>query len=133
MIGPHQGKELELMLTGEKKLAVFHDSMPDDGASIPEEIIPDKAFAPHVQCNALKRFEKTIINKKNNDAIKFVCFTLPEEEWRAEFFLWLEEQVFSQELDYNISQDEIIGKLLGYSEIDIKDFVERKASFSRHS
>lgn len=38
-IGPHEGRELELMLTGK----------------IPEEIIPESAFAPYVNSKKLNR------------------------------------------------------------------------------
>lgn len=125
MIGPHEQKELDLMLAGEKSLAVFHDLLVE-GAEISEEIIPEKLFAPYVAKNQIKRFEKIITNKRNGDKIKFVSFTLPGEEWRAHFYLWIEEGIFSKELQYNPAHDELIGKLLGYSDADIKDFLDRK-------
>jgi hypothetical protein len=43
MIGPHEGKELELMLAGKKHLAAFGD------------IIPEKKFPPYVE-NGLELF-----------------------------------------------------------------------------
>ena len=126
MIGPHQGKELELMLAGEKSLAVFHDIY-TDGQDISEEIIPETAFAPHVRNGNIKRFEKIITNKTNGDLVKFVCFSALGEEWRAHFYLWLEEQFFSKELEYKPLHAEIIGKLLGYDDVDIQDFLSRQS------
>ena len=48
------------------------------------------------------------------------------QEWRAQFYLWIEESVFSKELKYNPAHDEIVGKLLGYSNEDIRDFLKKK-------
>ncbi|MAE51451.1 MAG: hypothetical protein CMH27_06550 [Micavibrio sp.] len=125
MIGPHEGRELDLMLAGEKSLAVFHD-LYVDGDDIPEDIIPERAFAPYVAQGKIMRLETIVTNARNGDRVKFVCFTLPGQEWRAQFYLWIEESVFSKELKYNPAHDEIVGKLLGYSNEDIRDFLKKK-------
>ena len=52
-IGPHEGQELELLLKGTKKAAYFSDFLGDDG-TIPEEIIPEKAFAPFIKSKKIK-------------------------------------------------------------------------------
>jgi|GEM_PF-4142683 len=41
-VGPHEGRELELMLTRDKKLALFGDIVWKDG-TIAETIIPERA------------------------------------------------------------------------------------------
>lgn len=45
MIGPHEGRELELMLVGQKCLAAFGDIVPENGI-IAEHIIPEKNLNP---------------------------------------------------------------------------------------
>lgn len=53
MIGPHEGKELDLMLSGEKHLAAFvmiADEEPD------ERIIPEQAFNKPVQNGQIIKF-----------------------------------------------------------------------------
>ncbi len=124
MIGPHERKELELMLAGNKSLAMFHDVLPTHG-EISEEIIPEQAFAPHVTAGTFKRFARDISNVDNNDVIRFVCFTLPGEEWRAEFLLWFKHELFSNHISHNSAHDEIIGKLLGYCGADIAEFISK--------
>ena len=121
MIGPHEGKELELMLKGEKKLAAFGDSIPDEG-EIAEEIIPENAFSPYVESGQIKRFERIFRSAKHGHLIKNVCFTLPSEEWRAQTYLWLRESVHTDQMPYDNSIDVTIGRLLGYSEDDINEF-----------
>ncbi len=122
MIGPHEGTELAMMLAGEKPLAMFHDSLPDSG-DIPEYIIPEKAFAPHVASGTIKRISKDVLNCKNGQTIRYVCFAVRGQEWRAEFLLWLKEENLSARLKHNPSHDEIIGKLLGYTDEDILYFL----------
>lgn len=122
MIGPHEGKELALMLVGEKSLAMFHDAIPDND-EIAEEIIPEEAFAPHVAAGTIKRFSKDIESTRKGGVIRFVCFTLPNEEWRAEYLLWFKSERFSRRLDHDPAHDEIIGKLLGYTDGDVQEFL----------
>lgn len=59
MIGPHEGKELELMLQGIKRLAMFHDIVPAKGG-ISEEIIPERAFARYIEQGEIIRFSRDI-------------------------------------------------------------------------
>ena len=121
-IGPHQGKELGLMLAGKKKLAVFGDIIPDDG-EINETIIPENAFAPHVFSEQIIRIEKII--SYGDQKHKAVCFTLPGEEWRAHFYLWYQERLFSKMHKYAPSDEFILGALLGYKDEDIRDYLTK--------
>lgn len=118
-IGPHQGRELELMLTGVKLCAIFHDALPESGV-IPEKIIPEQAFAPHVASGRFLRFAKDY--KSGSHVIRYVCFTARNEEWRAQFLLWLKDRFYNGEkVDHS---DEIMeGRILGYTEDEIKAFL----------
>lgn len=124
MIGPHEGKELELMLAGKKKLAIFHDALIDD-RNIPEDIIPEKAFAPYVAKGAIKRLSQDTPVVKSGSIIHYVCFTLPGEEWRAEFFIWLKSKTLKGEIPNDHAHDVVIGKLLGYKDSDIEDYLSQ--------
>lgn len=125
MIGPHEGRELELMLAGKKPLAVFHDVVPQAGV-ISEDIIPERAFGHHVSKGALMRFSEDIYSEKLKCTVRHVCFTLPAHEWRAEFFLWYCKQLLAGKMEYSDQQEYIIGGLLGYSVDDIAHFIEHK-------
>lgn len=122
MIGPHEERELELMLSGKKKLALFHDVL-IEGQEIMEEIIPEKAFAPYVQNRKIIRTHADIKNAKNGDIFHFVFFCLPGEEWRAHTVIWLKKQVLEEQKPFNEHDDVIIGRLLGYEEDDIRAFL----------
>jgi hypothetical protein len=129
MIGPHEGKELELMLAGQKALAVFHDAYV--GQPIPEDIIPEQTFAPYVAQGKIRRFSEDIQIQKDKSIVRCVCFTLPREEWRAEFFLWLKREIYSGRIAHDSSHEFIIGSLLGYSADDITHFLDHKKNYLR--
>ena len=124
MIGPHEGKELELMLAGKKQFAMFHDAVPDDG-NIDEGVIPEQAFAPYVEAGTFTRLSRDIYDDKTDQLIRYVLFSTPSEIWRASFLLWLKEECIISGMFNDPAHDEIIGHLLGVNDDDIKDFTER--------
>jgi hypothetical protein len=124
MIGPHQGRELELMLAGKKNLAIFGDALVD-GVEISEEIIPEKAFAPYVKNGTIKRFSEIVIPKKEPVVpILYVLFTLPGQEWRVQALLWLKKECIAGRRPFDEAYEYFVGRLLDYEEADIKDFIK---------
>jgi len=127
MIGPHEGKELELMLSGEKHLAAFGDIIPVDG-EIHELIIPEKKFKPYVDSGEIIRYTEDH-QTQNNQTMRYVCFTTPPEIWRAHAYIFIRKRLYSKEVDYTDSIDRLIGYLLGYHADDIEDFLNQFATF----
>jgi hypothetical protein len=128
MIGPHEGKELELMLAGEKEFALFFDIV-KPSYQIPESVIPEQSFAPHVKANTIVRITRDLVTK-DKKAIRYVCFTLPDNEWRAYTFLWAKQEILSGNRPADDAYEYLVGRLLGYEEVDIKDFLDNKKSFT---
>lgn len=121
MIGPHEGQELELMLSGQKPMAAFGDIKPENG-EIDEIIIPEKTFAPYVQKGEIIKVKETWKSPKG--IFVLVCYALPDEKWRAQTYIWLRKQIHQKELPYTDELDIIFGRLLGYSDEDIYDFCQ---------
>lgn len=117
-IGPHEGRELELMLAGRKPAAMLSDTIP---TSCP---IPDLAFAPYVKSGAIVRREE--IYRKPGDfyALRMVYFALPAEAWRLDALHAIHRATFNG-LRLCTDADEIeIGPLLGYSEEEIQAYLD---------
>lgn len=127
MIGPHQGKELELMLAGKKHLAAFSDVIPENGI-ISEEIIPENAFAPYVASGQIFRFCEEYISS-DNSKIRNVFFTTASNEWRAKAYFWLLQEALAKRRPFDDAYEYAIGRLLGYAEDDILDFIEHQRLF----
>jgi hypothetical protein len=122
MIGPHEGQELEYLLNGSKKLAVFSDA----AANLPNEsIIPEQAFEPYVQNNTLIKSTRDLTTHKGV-VIRYICYAPPAEAWRIQTFLWLKEGFYNSLWPWHSHMDALIGRLLGYSEDDIQEFVDKQ-------
>ena len=125
LIGPHEGRELSLMLQGQKKAALFYDLL-EQGRDIPEEIIPEAAFAPHVSSGKILRFAQDIKVKKTGDIIRYVCFILPNEEGRMNMIFQINREVLEDKRANTDQDDQIIGRLLGYTDEEISAFLLRR-------
>ena len=117
--GPHDDRELELMLAGEKPLALFYDTVPECG------VIPEKAFAPHVDSGKMIKRERLFPSTEGSKTgstppVRVVFYALPEEVWRIEQAVSLMEEVVFQRGRPNDEDDARLGRLLGYTEGEIK-------------
>tara|TARA_R110000824_G_scaffold299852_1_gene487955 strand:+ start:423 stop:839 length:417 start_codon:yes stop_codon:yes gene_type:complete len=121
--GPHEGRELELMLSGQKPLALFFDTMPESG------VIPDKDFDTFVRSGAFvmdQRIVHPIHNKKSMPSTRVVLYAIPSEVWRIQEALAILEPVFALTRPPSDEDDVNLGRLLGYPEDAIAHFVGRK-------
>ena len=114
----HTGRELELMLTGAKPLAVFYESYPEEPC---EEIIPENAFKPYVAAGTFEKREfvelldrpppATHSHVKGN---RYVIYAIPEENWRIDAYI--EMKVQSRVLGWSEEFERREGFLYGYEE-----------------
>ena len=121
LIGPHEGHELELMLSGKKPMAFF-SCFADEAESI-----PDPAYRPYIDDGTLLLREWEIAAPSASDALSFrhVLLARPEEAWRLDDAY---EILNNHEGDPRRHSDDghiRMGRLLGYSEEAIAAFVER--------
>jgi len=121
-IGPHNGRELELMLQGDKPMALFQAEPGMD-----TEDIGDADFEPFVKDGRILRF--TTIDSGTSVEERRYC--LPTEEWRCKLSLLISLMCRSGEaFDVFTSNDlaRLEGTLLGYSKEEIETFVAHAAS-----
>jgi hypothetical protein len=115
-IGPHEGRELELMLAGEKPLAMFYDAVP---ATID---LPEADFAPHVTAGRIVMREEIYKAARTGNATRYVYYALPKEVWRIDALHAMQSGFYAGHPATD--EDDIeIGRLLGYSEADIQCFI----------
>jgi hypothetical protein len=124
MNGPHEQRELELMLAGEKPLAMFTEVWPVESGFIPED-----DFRPHVHAGRMimrEAFEPApaIGNRPENLKIRCVLYALPNEAWRIDAMLLL-RSIYARQGGWDEGLERMIGSLLGYSQADIDTFIER--------
>jgi len=111
----HTGRELALMLSGKKPLAVFCA----EASELPwEELIPEDAFAPHVQSGRVLRHDFEVRSNTPSGAsmdLRYVLFALPGEETRFQIMRTLKRALHSGS-GWNETCERIEGTLLGYSD-----------------
>ena len=122
-IGPHEGRELELMLAGEKPLAMFNDDLPEGMEP------PEIAFDPYM---AEGRFAKGEVVMPapgfKNERLRYYFYALPGEEWRTARMIEILRGLIEQHLPTTPELETETGRLLGYDDADIQVFLDR---FSR--
>lgn len=121
-IGPHEGREVALMLAGKKPLAYFY-------AFVGESLIPDAEFEPHVHAGRLVKREWIVTLPSDGRALppfRHVLLALPEETWRIDAAF---EIINGYDGDRRRRGEDAcvrMGRLLGYSEDAIAAFVRRR-------
>ena len=116
-IGPHEGRELELMLAGKKPLAMFGDVIQSDYEW------PDAQFEPYVESGVLvkKEFITKVFDGRYD--LRRLFYALPDEVWRIEKVKALAETSYGGWCDEAAQDCMQIGRLLGYDEADIQTFI----------
>ncbi len=119
-IGPHEGRELELMQAGKKPLAMFHDDLPE-GMELPED-----SFDPYVDDGKFVKNEIFVPCPAAKQArLRYYFYTLPGEEWRTKRLIEIQRGFFEDSVRTTPELETEIGRLLGYDEADIQIFLER--------
>jgi hypothetical protein len=117
-VAPHEGCELELMLAGEKPLAMFGDAVDSDCR------IPEADFAPYVADGTIVRREEVYRPRGTGVAGRFVYFARAEEEWRIEAMHRINGKLFVHGECTSSAVEREIGRLLGYADSDIERYLE---------
>ncbi|MBL6945709.1 MAG: hypothetical protein ISR47_03630 [Rhodospirillales bacterium] len=116
-VGPHEGRELELMLSGEKPLALFPDIVPSSYGW------PDPLFEPYVVSGVLLKKEFFTKTADERHTVRHLYFALPHEAWRIDEAHSLSLKHFDAWCSEAEGISAQIGRLLGYSETEIQSFV----------
>ena len=105
------------MLSGEKPMAMFGDAV---GYT---HHFPEADFAPYVADGTFVRKEVVYRPKGGGVACQFVYFARASEEWRIEAMHRIHERVFVDGVTSYAETEREIGRLLGYTEADIEQFL----------
>jgi hypothetical protein len=121
-VGPHEGRELGLMLSGSKPLSMFVESLPAEF-----EIFPERDFDRLVSQGKLKKRTsmKSASSPTGQDvSVRRVFYALPDEEWRIQAMLLVLDLYDSLVPGWRPDLERVTGLLLGYDRADIEKFIE---------
>ena len=117
-IGPHEGRELDLMLAGEKPVAMFGDIIPSDYEW------PDEKFEPYVKSGQLCKEEYFTRTADGKYRVRNLYYALPHETWRIAQLHAFATAYFDTLCKESLENSTRIGRLLGYSEEQISIFIK---------
>lgn len=104
----HTGRELLMMLAGEKPLAAFCEIYPP---MMNYELIPESHFDSYVADGLFLKREYVCL-EKNNSKTRVVLYARKGEEWRIEAYILLKHT--ADKFGWNEGFERMEGSLLGY-------------------
>lgn len=110
-LGPHEGQELELLLSGHKSIALFYELLPIE-------------FIKHLEQGSLSRLSKDI---ETSLSLPFSIMLIYKDASLAdlnELMLCIEKSLKETQLEDRLELDRRIGQLLGYSTQDIEFYIQ---------
>ena len=121
-IGPHAGRELELMLAGRKPLAMFSDQACASGW------FPEDSFQPYVSSGLFVRRMHIYRNVRSGLTTRHFYVARVGEAWRIERMHRLYFEIHCCGRPATHLDHVEIGRLLGYPEDDISAFLRHVGS-----
>ena len=121
-VGPHDGRELELMLEGKKHLSMFSV---EDGVEY--EDYPDKrfdAFTSEGRFVKEVRIGKLVLANGVEISTRRILYATASEAWRIPAMLMIQDIYATLIPGRRPDLERAIGWLLGYDQGDVKLFVE---------
>lgn len=117
-VGPHEGRECELLLSGSKPLAMFCDVACDQG------YFPAEEFAPHVRDGKIIGRDYHYTSSNGGIVTRCLFYAVPGEEWRIEEAHVIQRAIFSGLRKATQADDIRLGQLLGYSDQEIQAYLD---------
>ena len=112
MLGLHEGRELELLLSGEKPIAFFYEGLPDE-------------FLPYLESGILKSRTKTTTTRLPNIQIEnILIYKDVAIEQVDELISVIELSLNQPKAGFVPELERRIGQLLGYREEDIEFYLQ---------
>jgi hypothetical protein len=119
--GPHEGRELELMVSKAKPLAMFVEPLPAE-----HEFFDEEKFDALVEQQALVkkvRIESVITPAGANGQVRRVLYAQASQAWRISAMLFIHDTYDSLGAGFRPDFERIIGRLLGYDPDHIERFI----------
>lgn len=115
-VGPHEGREVELMRAGLKPASMFVEPTDSD-----VECFDEEEFDALVSEGKIVKSVTLETHDRHN--MRRVIYALPHEEWRINALIFVITLYFSLTPGWHADIDRVIGLLLGYDRTDIEMYI----------
>ena len=122
-LGPHEGRELELMLEGKKCLSFFYFEV-----GVEREIFPESQFDLQVANGLLvkdERIEESISPETGElTSARSILYAAANEAWRIPAMRMIQDMYQRMGPGWRPDLERMKGALLGYDPQDVESFIE---------
>jgi hypothetical protein len=126
-VGPHEGREFDLMLAAQKPLSMFVIGHDEEFSNYPDPRF--EAVVSNGRFVKTERIERHLLPNGEVLALRRILYARAEEAWRIPAMLMVEDLYQSLLPGRRADLERVIGALLGYDRADIEafaaQFVER--------
>ena len=123
-LGPHEGRELALMLEGKKHLSYFFLEV-----GIEREVFPEEEFDHLVASGILLKDERVeqLTSPETGEATnaRNILYATADEAWRIPAMRTVQDIYRKVGSGWRPDLERVIGSLLGYDPRDVEAFIER--------
>jgi hypothetical protein len=124
-IGPHEGRELDLMIAGSKPLSMFVEPVPSDGCYFPEQDFDALVSEGRlIKADVIETWRDYTAGRDLQ--MRRVLYALLGEEWRIEAMTMVQDAYRALGPGWKLDLERIIGSLLGYNREDVEFFISTK-------
>lgn len=125
-VGPHEGRELELMLEGKKHLSYFFFEV-----GIERDIFPEDEFERLVNSGFLAKDERIEVmispETKSDTTVRNILHATVTEAWRIPAMRTVQDIYRRMGPGWRPDLERVIGSLLGYDPEHVEAFIARLA------
>lgn len=123
----HDGKELDLMLSGQKPLSLFYDN-PDN--SLKRSVSAEEIFDRYVDSGVFTKGELTLSGsidpRTGRDAkIRFIIYAAKGDEWRIPAMILVLQTMQCTTIKPDEGLNRLIGSLLGYTDDQNNEYISK--------
>lgn len=122
-LGPHEGRELELMLAGKKHLSFFYLEV-----GIEREVFPERQFDVEVANGFFVKDERIdeFISRETNEltSARNILYATAREAWRIPAMRMIQDIYRRMGPGWRPDLERMKGALLGYDPQDVESFIE---------
>lgn len=126
-LGPHEDRELELMLSGRKPLSYFFVEV-----GTARDLFPEAEFDRHVASGFLIKEERVepLVSPEDGEptSARNILYATRNEAWRIPAMRTVQDIYRRMGPGWRPDLERIIGSLLGYDSEDVEAFIERLAT-----
>ncbi|SEI00496.1 hypothetical protein [Tardiphaga sp. OK245] len=120
-VGPHEGREFDLMIAGQKHLSMFVFEGSEKYTDYPDPRFDE--FVANGRFVKAEKIEKYTLSNGRELSTRYVLYADAQEAWRIPAMLMVQSLYLTLLPGRRPDLERVIGELLGYDRADVEQFI----------